>query len=165
MECNEKEGVKYTFFDFNKSEDESIPGKHKAIMNVYFWAQSCLGMNTLCSESCEGMNLLLQPSVCIKCNQSNTYLSIVISGRFVECMNNKETSSTTQENRANNFPKCIKEMDNEGACKGCAATLKMLKMSEVPIAEYGTERFGENYQYGPYPRPPTSVCKARKIWE
>ena len=165
MECNEKEGVKYTFFGFNKSEDKSIKGGHNAIKNVEFWAQSCFGMNTLCSESCEGMNLLLQPSVCIRYKQSNTYLSIVISGRFVECMNNKETSSTTQENRANNFPKCIKEMDNEGACKGCAATLKMLKMSEVPIAEYGTERFGETYQYGPYPRPPTSVCKARKIWE
>ena len=80
-------------------------------------------------------------------------------------MNNKETGSTTQMDRANNFPKCIKEMDNEGACKGCAATLKMLKMSEVPTAEYGTERFGESYKYGPYPRPSTSVCQARKIWE
>ena len=82
----------------------------------------------------------------------------------MECMNKKETRHTTQKDRAENFPECIKEMDNEGACKGCAATLKMLKMSEVPITEYGTDRLGETYQYGPYPRPDTSVCLAPKFW-
>ena len=34
LECNKKEGVKWTFFGFNKSEDKSIPGGHKAIKNV-----------------------------------------------------------------------------------------------------------------------------------
>jgi len=114
FKCKEKEGVKDTYFDFNTSEDGSIPGMHQEIKNVQFWAQSCLGISALCSESCEGI--------------------------FMECMNKKETRHTTQKDRAENFPECIKEMDNEGACKGCAATLKMLKMSEVPITEYGTDR-------------------------
>jgi len=57
-------------------------------------------------------------------------------------------------------------MDEVDDCIGCAATLTMLKTSEVPIRELGAERFGERYPpTGNYPRPDTSVCVAKKMWD
>ena len=85
-------------------------------------------------------------------------------------MDSKETNETTQKMRTEFFRDCVYKMDGVDECgtwgQGCAPTLNMLRRSEIPKEEFGTERFGETYPLTgrDYSKPTTSVCNAYKIW-
>ena len=89
-------------------------------------------------------------------------------GKFNKCMEGKETHETTQEMRTEFFRDCVYEMAEVDGCgtwgQGCAPTLNMLRKSEIPKEEFGTERFGEAYPPTGHPKPDTSVCTPYKIW-
>ena len=96
-------------------------------------------------------------------------LLYLITGKFNECMASKETSETTQLDRTDFFKQCVYAMAEVDGCgtwgKGCAPTLDMLRKSEIPKEEFGTERFGETYPPTGHVRPDSSVCTAYKIWK
>ena len=91
-----------------------------------------------------------------------------ITGKFNECMASKETSETTQLDRTDFFKQCVYTMAEVDGCgtlgQGCAPTLNMLRQSEMPKEEFGTERFGETYPPTGHLRPTTSVCTGYKVW-
>ena len=85
-------------------------------------------------------------------------LLYLITGKFNECMASKKTS----------FANCVHKMAKVDGCgtwgQGCAPTLNMLRKSEKPINEIGIENFGKAFPPTGHPRPDTSVCTAKKIW-
>ena len=80
-------------------------------------------------------------------------------------MDNALPEEPELEQSRREFRNCMETIDSLGECKGCAATLDMLKRSEEPQNEYGVERFGESYPLGMANlKPETSTCDGVKVW-
>lgn len=99
------EGHDARLFTFTPDPANGIKGGHSDAKNTYAWVNGCLGITPSCSSECEYS--------------------------FASCVQSKTISGVTKAWMV--FRDCEETIESLSGCAaGCAPTLEMLKLSEVP---------------------------------